>query len=149
MINTISSSYTDYLFIILLLGLCVLMLLAPFYTWKYRPHKALTTRILVALLLIPVSLYFLIDTFNTRDKQKNYHLLSNVTQSTDGVSLRGDSHLDVSDKDTFVSLLELRETDARQEGSRRAEFMEVKDKSEEARYRIGSISDSESNDGEK
>lgn len=149
MINTISSSYTDYLFVILLLGVCVLMLLAPLYTWKYHPHNSLTKRIFVALLLIPVSFYFLIDTFNTRENQKNRHFLSKASQSTDSIFLRSESHLGVSDKNTFVSILGFRETEAKQEGSHREELTEVEDKSDEATYRIVSVSDSKSDDSEK
>lgn len=61
--------------VFLLLGVCILMLLAPLFSWKYQPSKSLTKRLLIALFLIPFFLYFLFDMFHTNDIQKNNILL--------------------------------------------------------------------------
>lgn len=121
------------------------MLLSPLYTWKSRPDKSLTKRVLIALFLIPVSLYFLIDAFNTKGMQKNNHFLLNTDKSTDSIPLYEEDLVGVSDKHAFVSALELRESEAKQD-SRGAKIIEDE---YESIYRIISASDSEGENSKK
>ncbi|MGP4969863.1 hypothetical protein [Psychrobacter aquimaris] len=103
MLINIFHSNIENLCVFLLLGICILMLLAPLYSWKYRPSKSLTKRILVTLCLIPIFLYFLSDMFHAIDIQKNNILLLNFDKSTESVLLRDSDHIEMSNEYTFAS----------------------------------------------
>lgn len=105
MLINISHSNIKNLCVLLLLGICILMLLAPLYSWKYRPSKSLTKRILITLCLIPIFLYFLSDMFHAIDIQKNNILLLNFDKSTESVLLSDSDHIEISNEYTFASEL--------------------------------------------
>ena|SRR5690606_5679158 len=131
MIANIFNLSTDTLFKLLVAVICVLMLLAPLYKWKYRPHKALTKRILITLFLIPVSLYLLVDTFNTKDQQKNDQLLSAAHFAENDRSLTNESHIPTPDKHAFASALELNNIRTKQTEDRQTSLAEKKQEPEE------------------
>lgn len=89
--------------VFLLLGVCILMLLAPLFSWKYQPSKSLTKRLLIALFLIPFFLYFLFDMFHTNDIQKNNILLLNFDKSTESILLSDSDNTEISNEYAFAS----------------------------------------------
>ena len=138
MLIVVFHSYTNYLFTFLLLGVCVLMLLAPLYTWKYHPAKSLTKRLLIALFLIPVSLYFLIDTFSTKDVHDTSLLFLNADKPTDSIMLNDDDHIKIADKHAVVSALGLRGVETKKENVLKAEIVEEEN---DATYQVVSVSE--------
>lgn len=103
MLINIFHSNIKNLCVLLLLGICILMLLAPLYSWKYRPSKSLTKRLLITLCLIPIFLYFLSDMFHAIDVQKNNILLLNFDKSTENVLLSESDNIEMSNEYIFAS----------------------------------------------
>lgn len=103
MLINIFHSNIKNLCVLLLLGICILMLLAPLYSWKYRPSKSLTKRLLITLCLIPIFLYFLSDMFHAIDIQKNNILLLNFDKSTESVLLSDSENIEMSNEYVFAS----------------------------------------------
>ena len=136
MIANIFNLSTDTLFKLLVAVICVLMLLAPLYKWKYRPHKALTKRILITLFLIPVSLYLLVDTFNTKDQQKNDQLLSVAHLSERDRPLENENHISMPDKHAFAATLELNGIRTKQNNESRTNLKENKDEHQEGSSQV-------------
>lgn len=145
MIANVFNFITDSFFNFLLAIICVLMLLAPLYKWKSRPNKALTKRILIAIFLIPVSLYLLVDTFNTKDQQKNNQLLSVARLSEKDRPLENENHISTPDKHAFAAALELSGIRTKQNDDSRTNLKENKDEPQEDSSQVSPYS--ENNNG--
>ncbi|HCI76909.1 MULTISPECIES: hypothetical protein [Psychrobacter] len=136
MIANVFNSIADSFFNFLLAIICVLMLLAPLYKWKSRPNKALTKRIIIAIFLIPVSLYLLVDTFNTKDQQKNDQLLSVAHLSERDRPLENENHISMPDKHAFAATLELNGIRTKQNNESRTNLKENKDEHQEGSSQV-------------